>query len=122
MLSKELINDAMMYGGGLTGIAVVGLSILRVIGLRASKDALTIKEDGAHRDTIGMLQKRINLLDERVAILEVSRNKLVSFASRLLSFLSMCSCVNDDEDKKKERAILDQEFREILQEGLRQKV
>jgi hypothetical protein len=80
--------------------------------MRASKDALTLKEDGAQRDTITMLQKRIDLMDARITILEISRNKLFTFSMSALSYIMQCTCSQDDKRKDE----LEQEFQKILSE------
>ena len=106
--------EVIYYGGGLSGLVVLGLSLLRAIGMRVSKDALTITEDNAHRDTIGMLQKRVDLLNERNAVLELSRNKLFAFSMSTLSYISLCYCGADNGMKKRERYNIEKEFQRIL--------
>ena len=115
-INRSLFGDVLFYGGGVTGLVFFGLSILRAVGLRASKDALTIREDSAQRDTIAMLQTRINQMDKRVAVLEISRNKLFSFSMKMLAFISQCNCTVDDEAKKQTRKELGDEFKTILEE------
>ncbi len=114
-LSQVKGADALLYGGGLTGFLLMCLSIFRAIGVRASKDALSFKEDGAHRDTITMLQKRIDLMDQRITILEISRNKLFAFSMSALSFINQCACAKDPV-KQSSKEKLDEEFQKILLE------
>ena len=104
--------DTLLYGGGLTGLILAGLSVIRTIGMRASKDALTLREDGAQRDTITMLQRRIDVMDTRISILEISRNKLFTFSMSALSYIMQCNCSQDDS----RRIELEQEFQKILAE------
>jgi hypothetical protein len=79
-------------GGVWAGLALMGLAILRAIGLRASKDAITIKADGADRDAFNRLMQRVNHLDGRVNELEATRNHLFGFVTQCMAYISQCQC------------------------------
>jgi hypothetical protein len=78
--------------GGIAGLALLGFTILRWIGLRVSKDAVTLKADASDRDAFTRLQKRVEDLDERLADVEAARNHIFGFVTKCMAYISRCEC------------------------------
>lgn len=106
-LSKTVEN-----GGVWAGAAIIILSILRAFGLRASKDAITLKADGADRDAFNRLMQRVNTLDERVNELEEVRNHLFGFVTKCMGYISLC--VACDIHNQTDRHALQEEYQNLL--------
>lgn len=79
-------------GGALAGLAILGFVLLRWIGLRVSKDAITLKADASDRDAFSRLQKRVEELDDRLAELEEARNQMFSFSTKCMAYIAQCQC------------------------------
>lgn len=79
-------------GGAIVGLGWLGLALLRKIGLRASKDMITIAADAADRDAFTRLLKRVEDLDGRLADLEVARNQMFGFTTKCMAYIAQCQC------------------------------
>ncbi len=79
-------------GGALAGLAMLGFMLLRWIGLRVSKDAITLKADASDRDAFTRLQKRVEELDGRLGELEEARNQMFSFSTKCMAYIAQCQC------------------------------
>lgn len=109
-------------GGAVAGLLLLGMAILRKIGLKASEDMTTIKADGVERDAMDAMQKRIdkmeeyqNKLEKRIASLEASRNRLFGFITRAMGYVARCSCEGDRATVEKET--LEAEYIELLKDA-----
>lgn len=78
--------------GALGGLVLLGIMILRWIGLRASKDAITLKADSSDRDAFDRLQKRVEQMDARIEELESARSHLFGFITKCMAYISQCQC------------------------------
>lgn len=79
-------------GGAWVGLGWLGLVLLRKVGLRASKDMITVQADSSDRDAFSRLQKRVAQLDERLGELEAARNYMFGFATKCMAFIAQCQC------------------------------
>lgn len=79
-------------GGAWVGLGWLGLAILRKIGLRASKDMITIAADSADRDAYSRLIKRVEGLDGRLEDLEAARNQMFGFTTKCMAYIAQCQC------------------------------
>lgn len=77
---------------GVGGLLAIALAVLRMLGLRASKDVITLKADSSERDAFDRLQKRIEQMDRRIADLEGDRNHLYGFVTKCMAYVSQCQC------------------------------
>lgn len=109
-------------GGAVTGLLLLGIAILRKIGLKASEDMTTLKADGVERDAMDAMQKRIDKMEEyqdklekRVSSLESSRNRLFGFITRCMGYVARCSC--EDERASVEKGLLEAEYLELLKDA-----
>lgn len=89
-------------GGALAGIALLGFIVLRWVGLRLSKDAVTLKADAADRDSFKRLQARVELLDRRLGEVEHARNHLFGFITKCMAYISRCECDGQDPPTREE--------------------
>lgn len=114
-------------GGILAGLAVIGLSVLRAIGMRASKDAVTLKGDHSDRDSFNRLMQRVDHLDRRLDELESIRNHLFGFVTKCMTFISRCAACDtrsqpdrEELEKAHEELMLrlDEHFKERRKEKL----
>ena len=79
-------------GGAIAGLLFLGLAIMRKIGLRASKDMITLSADAADRDAYARLLKRVEDLDGRLIDLEVARNQMFGFTTKCMAYIAQCQC------------------------------
>lgn len=79
-------------GGAIAGLLFLGLAILRKIGLRASKDMITLSADAADRDAYARLLKRVEELDGRLADVELARNQMFGFTTKCMAYIAQCQC------------------------------
>lgn len=79
-------------GGAIAGLIFLGLAILRKIGLRASKDMITLSADAADRDAYARLLKRVEDLDGRLADVELARNQMFGFTTKCMAYIAQCQC------------------------------
>lgn len=79
-------------GSAIAGLGLLGIMFLRWIGLRVSKDAITLKADAADRDSFNRLQKRVEDLDGRLSEVETARNHLFGFITKCMAYISQCQC------------------------------
>lgn len=79
-------------GGAIAGLLFLGLAIMRKIGLRASKDMITLSADAADRDAYARLLKRVEDLDGRLLDLEVARNQMFGFTTKCMAYIAQCQC------------------------------
>ena len=79
-------------GTAIAGLGLLGIMFLRWIGLRISKDAITLKADAADRDSFDRLQKRVEDLDGRLSEVETARNHLFGFITKCMAYISQCQC------------------------------
>ena len=98
---------------GAGGLVLMGIAILRWFGMRASKDVITIKADAADRDAFNRLQKRVNLLDERVIELEAAKSHLFGFIAKTMGYIAQCQC---DPQHPPSRDDLQREFAKLIDE------
>jgi len=71
-------------------LTLIAMAVLRAIGMRASKDALTLKADASERDAYDRLTKRVELLDSRLNELETVRSHLFGFVTKCMAYISQC--------------------------------
>lgn len=102
-------------GGAIAGLLFLGMALLRKMGLKASEDLITLKTDAVERDGIDMLQKRLEKMDERIASLEATRNRMYGFIARCMGYLARCTC--DSERAKVEKELLENEYLELLKDA-----
>lgn len=98
--------------GGISGLALLGFTILRWIGLRVSKDAVTLKADASDRDAFTRLQKRVEDLDERLAEVEAARNHIFGFVTKCMAYISRCECDGVEPPTRKE---LQRDYYDLIQ-------
>lgn len=79
-------------GGAWVGLAWLAVSLLRKVGLRASKDMITLNADAADREAIATLRRRINELDTRLHDLETARNQMFGFTTKCMAYIAQCQC------------------------------
>jgi hypothetical protein len=79
-------------GGAIAGLLFLGLAILRKIGLRASKDMITLSADAADRDAYTRLLNRVEELDGRLADVELARNQMFGFTTKCMAYIAQCQC------------------------------
>ena len=79
-------------GGAVAGLLFLGLAILRKIGLRASKDMITLSADSADRDAFTRLKTRVEELDGRLGDLEAARNEMFGFVTKCMAYIAQCQC------------------------------
>ena len=109
----EKLSTVVESGGVLAGLALLGLSILRFVGLRASKDAITLKADHSDRDAFDRLIKRVDLLDGRVNELETVRNHLFGFVTKCMAYISQCAAC--DYHNETDRQALRNDYSALLE-------
>ena len=102
-------------GGAIAGLLLLGLAVVRKLGLKASEDLITLKGDAAERNAIDLMQARMNMMDERIVSLEATRNRMYGFLARCMAFVSRCKC--EDERTVMERKILEAEYLELLKDS-----
>ncbi len=108
----DSLNQVIEKGGIWAGISLLALSILRFIGMRASKDVLTLKADAADRDAWDRLVKRVAQLDSRLDELETVRNRLFGFITKCMSYISQCqTCAIKDRTKLVE---IEKEYKQMV--------
>lgn len=79
-------------GAAAGGLVLLGLAILRKIGLRASADLVTLSAHSADRDSYTRLIKRVEDLDDRLAHLEAARNQMFGFSTKCMAYIAQCQC------------------------------
>ena len=107
----ENLTSVMEKGGIAAGAAIVVLAILRSIGMKASKDAITIKADSSDRDAFNRLMGRVNRLDGRVNQLETMRNHMFGFVTQCMAYISQCQCDGIDPPSRQD---LHHAYQELL--------
>lgn len=107
------IPESLAVGAGYTTFfGMLVFLLVRFIWLRVSKDALTLKVDGAQMSTIEMLQKRIESLDARVTFLEAQNHHLLAFITRTMGHMTRCN--TEDPTLSAERDGLMKDYERIL--------
>ncbi len=101
--------------GAIGGAVMLCLAILRSVGLRASKDLITVKSDAADLGAMDRMQARIDKMDKRIECLEASRNRLFGFITRSMGYVARCQC--SGEHSSTERELLEKEYLELLKES-----
>jgi hypothetical protein len=100
-------------GSAIAGLSLLGIMFLRWIGLRVSKDAITLKADAADRDSFDRLQKRVEDLDGRLSEVETARNHLFGFITKCMAYISQCRCEDVMPPTKEE---LQQDYYRLLRD------
>jgi hypothetical protein len=75
---------------GWTALAGMGFWVVREAVMRGSRDLQELKAGASLTDGIDMLQKRVQLMDARIAKLESDRAKLMGFCTEVLQHFSSC--------------------------------
>ncbi len=97
------------------GLVLLAMGLLRSIGLRASKDLISVKSDAVDLSALSRLQERVEKMDKRIECLESSRNRLFGFITRAMGYVARCQCSSDHASV--EREILEKEYLELLKES-----
>lgn len=100
-------------GSAIAGFGLLGIMFLRWIGLRISKDAISLKAHASDRDSFDRLQKRVEELDGRLSEVEAARNHLFGFITKCMAYVSQCQCDNIAPPTKEE---LQRDYYELLHE------
>lgn len=89
----ELISALSNIPGpvGWTAFAALGFWALRQVVLIGRNDLTEMKANAIVSDGMDMLQKRVHLMDTRIAKLESDRAKLMGFCTEVLLHFSGCS-------------------------------
>ena len=100
-------------GGAIAGLFLLGIAILRKIGLRASKDMITLQADAADLDSFKRLKTRVEELDGRLRDMEAVRNQLLAFGLKCMTYIAQCQC--DDAEGTEARHELRAEYERLIQ-------
>lgn len=111
-MDPDLVTNPVVAALGGSGLVLAGLAIFRKLGLRASQDLLTLKEDAAERDILDRLQKEIDEKDERIQALEVTQLRFLMLCVRCCGYLAKCEC--QDQEMVGLRSQLNKECDQIL--------